>query len=361
MNNKHIIFAVVTIIVIVAAILISQQRAPQTSKEKTRLFPGLAGKINDVSEISVQDSDKTLTIHRVSGKWGIADADDYPALVDKVKQTVIAVSELHVIAEKTTNPDLYKRLGVEAPGDRGATSHSLTLKSNGDELASLIVGKPRRSQSPSHSPGLYVRLPERAAALLVEGDLSVSADIIQWIKRDIIDIASDRISDIHISHKDASLVHLEKNKPEDDLALKNIPAGKEQESEYAINRMATLLENIYIDGVRSAGNIDYSSPDATAVIKTFDGLTATAQVKKSNGNTYAKFSFAAPPAETMIENNTDADSDSEEPDMEEDTTPTPEQEAENLNAVVNGWAYQLSESKSELFNKPLADLVRDPE
>lgn len=386
MNNRNIIFAVVTIIVIVAAILVSQQRAPQTGKEKARLFPGLDGKINDVSEIMIRDSLNTLTIRRVSGKWRIAEADDYPALIDEVKQTVIATAELRLVAEKTANPDLYERLGVEAPDRQGATSHLLALRGNGNELATLIVGKPRRSQSPSHSPGLYVRLPEQAQALLVEGSLSVSADIIDWIKRDIINIESDRVRAIHARHKDASIVQLKRDAPGDELVLQNIPEGKEQESAYTINRMVALLENIYVEGVRSAADIDYSAPDSIIKIETFDGLTADVRVKKIDENTYAGFSFAVSPSSEPAENDVEeaaasdevparddagdeagepaaeegVDDAVEETEAEEDAQATPGQEAEVLNALVNGWAYQLSESKAELFSKPFSDLVRDP-
>ncbi len=359
MKYRHITVAVITIIIVVAAVIVSQQRAPQTSREKTRLFPELAGKINDVSEVSINDGQTTLTIHRASGKWSLADADNYPALVDKVKQTVLAASDLHVIAEKTTNPDLYKRLGVEAPNDKGATSHLLTIKSNGDELASLIVGNPRRSKSPSGAPGLYVRLPGQEQALLVEGKLTASADIIQWIKRDVINIEADRVSAIHIRPKDEPAVHLKRDNPGDDLVLQNIPDGKEQQSEYLISRMASLLENVYADGVRSEDNIDYSPADATISVETFDGLTANAEVSNDGEHTFARFSFAAAPVETATEEDTDETS--EQDGAEEELTVTPEREAENLNSLVEGWAYQLSESKAELFNRSLSDLARDPE
>ena len=359
MNSRHIIVAVITIIVIVAAVIVSQQRAPQASKEKTRLFPEFVGKINDVSEINVRDGQTTLTIQRVSGKWKVVEADDYPALVEEVKQTVLAVSDLRVIAEKTTNPDLYKKLGVEAPGNQGATSHLLTVKSNGDELASMIVGNARRSKSPSSAPGLYVRIPGQAQALLVEGKLSVSTDIIQWIKNDIINIEADRVSAIHIRPRGEPEIHLKKENPGDDLVLQNIPEGKEQQSEYLVTRMAALLEYIYVDGVRNEDSIDYSSPDSIISVKTFDGLTANAEVKKSGGHTFARFSFTAEPGETVTEDDTD-----EAPEAagaEEEDTITPEQEAENLNSSMNGWAYQLSESKAKLFTQSLSDLIRDPE
>ena len=359
MNNRYIIVTALTLIVVIAAVIVSQQRAPQTSMEKTRLFPELTGKINDVSELVIHDGQTTLTVHRVSGKWSIAEADDYPALVDKVKQTVVAVSDLQVVAEKTSNPDLYKRLGVEDPDSLGATSHLLTLTADGDELTTLIAGETRRSKSASSAPGLYVRIPGQQQALLVEGRLTVSTDIIQWIKRDIINIEGDRVNSVHVQAAGKPEVILKKDGLADDLVLQNIPEGKEQQSEYLVSRMGTVLENIFVDGVRKEDSIDFTRPDSNIDVTTFDGLTANVRVMKSGEYTYALFSFAA---ETGRMAGADgAEEEAGENDTEEEVEVTPEQEAETLNKLVQGWAYQLSTSKAELFNQSLSNLIRDPE
>lgn len=358
MKNRHIIVVLMTVIVVAAAVFVSQQRAPQTSREKTALFPELAERVNDVSELVVRDGQSTLTVRRVSDNWSIAEADNYPALVDKVKQTVLAVSDLQVIAGKTDNPDLYKRLGVEDPDSKGATSHLLTLAKNGDVLAELVVGKTRRSKSATGAPGLYVRIPDQQQALLVDGRLSVSADIIDWIKRDIINIEGDRVNAVRLRPAGGTEVVLNRDQPADDLALQNIPEGKEQESEYLVGRMASVLENIYVEGVKKENSIDFSTPDSSIGVTTFDGLTADIEVVKSGENTFARFSFAA--QETGMVGGETADETSAETGAEEETEPTPGQEAETLNSLVHGWAYRLSASKAELYNQTLSDLVRDP-
>ena len=359
MNSKRAIVIVLTVVAVIAAVIVSQQKAPQTSRGKTSLFPELAGKINDVSELVIRDGETSLTIHRVSGKWRIAQADDYPALVDDVKQTVLAVSGLNIIAEKTSNPDLYERLGVEDPDSQGATSHLLTLGGDEGELAQLIVGNTRRSKSASSAPGLYVRIPGQPRALLAEGRLSVSADMVQWIKRDIIDIDGDRVSAVHVQPAGGAEILLTKESRGDDLVLQNIPEGMEQQTEYLISRMSTILESIYVDGVKKADSIDFSSPGSTTSVTTFDGLEADVEVVESGDNIYARFTFAAQAGREVSEETTDETS--LEEDTGEEIKVTPEQEAETLNDLVDGWAYQLSESKAELFNQSLSDLVREPE
>ena len=412
MGNRNLVFIAVTVAAVAAAVAISQQRAPQTSKETPLLFPDLAAKVNEVSELQVRDALSELTARRVSGAWRVVEGDDYPALIDKVKQTVVGAAALRVVAEKTQNPDLHKRLGVEDPEGKGAESHLLTLKSDGEELASFIMGKARRSQSPSHSPGFYARLPGQPQALLVEGSLEISTDVAEWIKRDIVDIEGVEVSDIRISHREGPEVLLKRATPEDDLAVQNIPEGKEQESEYAIVRIAGLMANIYVNGVKRADRFA-TAPVANIEVKTFDGLRAMAQVHVEDGKTYAEFSFAAAPeavaevAEAEVAESGgegaeagDADAEAEAGDegaeagdegteagdegaeagdegaeaggdsaeagddsgeaADEEDAPTPAEQAQALNALTAGWAYQLSESKAELFTKPQSELVRDP-
>lgn len=389
MGNRNLAFIAVTVVAVVAAVVISQQRAPQTSKETSLLFPDLAAKVNEVSELQVRDALSELTVRRVSGTWRVAEGDDYPALVDKVKQTVVGAADLRVVAEKTQNPDLHKRLGVEDPEGKGAESHLLTLKSDGEELASFIRGKARRSQSPSRSPGFYARLPGQPQALLVEGGVEISTDVAEWIERDIVDIEGVEVSDIRLSHREGPEVILKRETPEDDLVVQNIPEGKEQESEYAIVRLAGLMANIYVNGVKRADRFASAAPATSIEVKTFDGLLATAQVYVEDEKTYAQFSFAAAlevpeeGAEAEVAGSGEGGAEAGETEGVEGGAPssevagagddgieagdegaedamTPAERAKALNALTAGWAYQLSDSKAELFTKPQSELVRDP-
>lgn len=368
MKRRTIALAAVALLAAAAATIVSQQRAPQAGKEKALLFPGLAAKINDIDALSVEDGRAALTIRRRNGRWLIAEADDYPALPDKVKQTVLGVADLRVIAEKTSDPARYQRLGVAEPGSQGAVSHWLTLKQGEAEPVRLVVGDPRRSRSAAAAPGLYVRVPGRAAALLATGRLNVSADVVQWIKRDLVNIAAERVRSVRLRPGAGPAIHLTRDAPTANLVLQNIPEGKEPGAEYLINRLGAVLENVYVDGVRNEDGLDFAAPDAVVEVSAFNGLEARAEVKKSGEHSYARFFFTAPaendaPAPAGREADALEDAATATGDALEDAAPedpTPAQEAEALNTAARGWAYRLSLSKAELFDQSLADLVRDP-
>ena len=91
------------------------------------------------------------------GQWAVESADDYPAKIDRIKDVVVSMSQLKILATKTDNPNLYPDLGVEGPESKNTSSLLLTLSDqSGATLASLIVGKPRKNSAGSTRPNLYV-------------------------------------------------------------------------------------------------------------------------------------------------------------------------------------------------------------
>ena len=352
-SNKLILFAVVTIAVIVAATLMSQSRAPTTNVEKQTLFPMLLENVNNVSSIGVIKQDQALTLSQVESIWGIEQADNYPADFGKIRETVIAMANLAILAEKTTNPDLYKKLGVEDPAADSATSLQLSLfDKDGNSLASLIVGNARRSKSSQDKDGLYVRLPNTETALLVEGNLDISADVKDWFKRELFSITASRIKKINITQVDASSAELSRNDNVDDFVVSNIPVGMEMQSNIIISRMGTILEDIFVDNVIAAEKLT-NTEQISANIHTFDGLMVTIKTANIDGIDYSSFSFSID--ENAIDESKQADEDGEQSSTGKSD---PADEAQRLNAELSGWAYAIPSFKSELFTRKSEDLVK---
>jgi hypothetical protein len=352
-SNKLILFAVVTIAVVVAATMMSQSRAPTTSVEKTTLFPTLLENVNNVSSIGLIKQDQALTLSQVESMWGIEQADNYPANFGKIRETVIAVANLAILAEKTTNADLYKKLGVEDPAGDSATSLQLSLfDKEGNSLASLIVGNARRSKSSQDKDGLYVRLPNTKTALLVEGNLDISADVKDWFKRELFSINASRVKNINISQVDASSAELSRNDNVDDFVVSNVPVDMEMQSNIIISRMGTILEDIFVDNVIAAEKLT-NTEQITANIHTFDGLMATIITANIDGVDYSSFSFS-------IDEHADNQPKEANEDSEQSRTnkSDPAEEAQRLNAELSGWAYAIPSFKSELFTRKSEDLVK---
>jgi hypothetical protein len=152
-NNKLLLFSAITVIVILAASITSKLQAPQVKREKELLLPELASRINDVTAITIKGSRRNVDLQKQNDIWIIKNADDYPAVFEKVRDTVISLSTLKVIAEKTDNPEFYSRLDVEGPEVADSRSLLLTLKdTSGKTMTSIIIGAPRHSNQTKSRP-----------------------------------------------------------------------------------------------------------------------------------------------------------------------------------------------------------------
>ena len=349
-SRSLIILAIVTVVAILAAVFADKNRSTDISSGKEHVFPQLSTQINDVHNLSLEKYGQSLSLVKLDNTWVIKEADNYPANFGKIKESVIAVSKLMILSNKTSNPDLYGRLGVEDPASEKSNSLLMSLgDAEGNVLATLIVGSIRHSKSADSQPGLYVRFPDSDTALLAEGRLQLSADIRDWFNRNLMDIDGARISSIVIERADAPVVSLHREKDTDDFSLDNIPEDKEIQSAVIITRMSTMLESLAAEGVRSSSSVsDYIV--STTRLSTFDGLQISISNAIVDGSSYASFSFSADDSETVDAGSEDTG--------EMDGQASVSEEAAMLNKVHSGWAYQIPDYKFELFDESLDDLVR---
>jgi hypothetical protein len=392
------IFAVATALAIGGAIVVSQLRAPQQSIEKSLLFPDLKSRINDIVEVRIHGKDRQVTLLRKDNAWSIREADGYPALFDRIKTLAVGASELRVLSEKTSNPRLFKRLDVEDTTEQGSNSVQVAFADGaGKPIAELIVGKSKRRGGPGSKPSLYVRRPGTERALLVEGELDVSVELGAWMNRDLFDIPADRVREVSIRAADGTGATLSRKLPADPMTLANVPRGKEPQSEIMLDRMATALESVFIDGARAADQLSLPETSSFVTVRTFDGLVAEIHSAKVDGKNYSRFAFsfdqqaadahraeldaarqqdAAPKEKTVDESLAEAiaekpdaatspdddapDAATPEGDAAQETPPDVAAEVEKLNQAVAGWVFQIPEFKFELFTENPAELVRDP-
>ncbi len=348
MMNRLTLFSLLTLVVIIAATVFVNLRAPQTEKEKPLFFPELAGKIETVSHISIKTFDETINLSRTNETWGIDEFDAYPALPDKVKSTVLGAADLRLNAPKTALERLYPRLGVEGPIADESTSTLLTLKdANMNSIVEVIVGKPRRSSAAQSTPGLYVRLPEDEQSYLVDGVLDISAIKTDWIERSILDIPSEEIQSVKIDHTDGDTFTLFKQeKGQEKFQLENMPAGKKLAPDILINRFGSLLEDIQIIAAKNKTSLETASDTIRARITTFDGLLVDITALEYDDFPYAIFSFAFD--ESLIAEQ-DGDIDSVKI----------QQYVDGLNSKLSEWAFEIQPFKYDILKKRSDRIVRD--
>jgi len=345
-RQKLLVLSAITIAVIITAALFNQSRAPQTTIEKETLFPELANKINDVSRIEIKSSeDPDVILQKMEGgQWALQSADDYPAQIDKVKDVVVSLSQLKILATKTDNPKLYPELGVEGPEGKNTSSLLLTFSDqSGTTLASLIVGKPRKNNTGNNRPNLYVRKADAKNALLVEGYLQLKSNNNAWYERNIINIPASRIQNMNIVKSSGANLLIRKH-AEGDTDFKVIE-GSTTSPSVLLNKLGTFFEDMNVEGVHAGNNFEFPDDATITTFTTFSGLIITVKNVLSDGKAFAQFSFTAA---TTADNST-----SGVPGNNSETISV-EEESQLWNQFLSHWVYEIPEFKYETLDVNVA-------
>jgi hypothetical protein len=356
--KKFLLFAVITLATVGLAFWIAGLRAPERSVEKTPAFPGLIDHINDVVRVELRGGGKETVIAQKDGRWAVANRGHYPAQFEKVKPLVVGIAQLEVLEQKTSNPELYPKLGVEDITAKDAASRQVSLlDAGGKTLAALLVGKQPANLGVQAPDALYIRRAGEPQALLVQGRVKAEADPSAWVDTKLADIASTRIKEAVVKPAAGETISIGKAKAEDKaFALANVPKGKKVKSQGVVESLATALQDLNFEDVVAEADAKFPDKPAQVSYKTFDGLVAKATVALINGRTHARFEFAFDPAIAKPA----SDKSKQAPKPGDKPLPAKESvadEAKRLNALAQGWVYVLPEFKGELFRKTLADLV----
>ncbi len=349
-KNKLIVLSLITLCVIIAAAIFVNLRAPQSQKAKPSFFPGLSEQIETVSHISIKGYASAINLSRVNNVWVIDEFDGYPALLDKVKSTVLGAADLKMNAAKTALPRLYHRLGVEGPEVEDTSSLLLTIENTEkNKLVDIIIGKPRRSSASQNTPGLYVRRPNEEQSYLVDGVIDISAIKTDWIERTLFDIPAEAIQSVRIDHPDGDTFTLfKKEKGQELFELQNLPYGKKLASELIINRFGSILQDMQINAARSQEKFEVPVNTIQVQIVTFEGIIANITTFLHDDIPYASFEFRYDD-NLLLE--------------EDDNAKAEDVKAfiRNLNARTLNWWFEIPEFKYDVLKKRSNVVMRDSE
>ncbi len=395
------ILAVVALAAVLAAVwLTDQRRAAPVAETGGLLAPNLSESVNAVTRVRLDDGAGGVTLERGESDWRVVERGGYPADLQQLRRKLLALSDARLLEKKTANPENYALLGVSDPGaaEEGSESDGddeavrLTLDGLPEPL-SIILGKRNFRGSPS----TYVRRADEAQSWLAGGDLEMAADPKEWLKRDLLDIASPRVRRVTLTHPDGTEFTIEKDTREaPDFELLDLPEGRELLSPSAGNSIAGALGNLRIDDVRPAAEVDIEGvTPVVGVFETFDGLRIHTRAWERDDKRHltlsVQFDESLIPPPALAEKETNGDADAEQPasgeavasqggaaesgaDSADEPEPTPDDgpeaadpaavaeslssAAEELAAAVEGWVFEIPSYKYNNLAKELEDLLK---
>lgn len=335
MSRRHFSLLLVVALVLAAAVaLLLPGKTGQDLSGDGPFFKNLGQRVNEVNSLIVTMGQGAQPIHldRNEQAWTIRELSGFPADWIRLRELLTALAEADVIEPKTSNTQYYSRLGVEDITDPGAKSVLLQLGLPNETIGVLI------GNGESSGRGHYVRMEGSEQSYLIDKELNISAEAIEWADREIIDIGSALVAELRISHPDGDRIVIRKISADDtDFLLDGVPEGRSTRSAWTVNSLANSFSMLRMEGVLPDSGA--STADSAAImLLSFSGLEISAGVFQQDGMNWVRLGASAP----------DSNADLQE-------------EANAINRNVNGWIFQIPTAKYESMTKTMEDLLEPPE
>jgi hypothetical protein len=309
-----------------AGLWLVSRRADNGSEPRGQVLPLQQNDLNAVTRLRLYKGDGShTTLTRDATHWTVAERG-YPADSGQVRKLLLDLSALQIEEQKTADPALYAKLGVEDPRGAQAGSTGVDIDLNGKPLA-LIVGKTSGTSS------VYVRVAGAMQSLLASPQLTPDADPRHWLDRSLLDIAPEQIVEVDLKDSggpDYVIKRAAAGGSGPEYTVTPIPKGRELADPAAASAQAGGLAGLQLDDVRKAGT---AAPAATATFQTGDGLTLTLSGVKEGETRYLTVTAAA-------------------------TAPAAQQRARELNARLNGWEFEVPGYRYDGLFRPLEPLLK---
>jgi uncharacterized protein DUF4340 len=270
MNRRRFLILVAAALAALAlALLLTGRHRQARDTQGSLLLPALAGEINGVTAVTIRKGGEkpAVSLHRTGTEWTVAERDDYPADVLKLRRLLLTLSEARVSEEKTSNPASYAIIGVEDPRKPGAAGSEISIVA-ARGTSTLIVGKPSGG-------GSFVRFAADATSYLAEPGISFETEPRYWIDSRLLDLPVARIQSLAVHPADGPPYALHRVSAEGDtFALDRVPAGRLAADGKTLAPSPTAFGNLAADDVGPAGSVDFSKP-STIVVALSDGDSIT--------------------------------------------------------------------------------------
>lgn len=275
MNDKRTLIGlgIAALVALGAAFAIQNAREPSRADADAVisdwLLPELHGHVNEVDRLVLSGGggEPIATIERGTDGWTVANKGGYPADLGALREFLLHLADAKPVEAKTANRERYAALDVGDPASDKDAKGVLVEIGGLAAPVRLIIGK-----AAAHG-GTYVRRAEEAQAWLASGSLVPKRKASDWLRRDLVDIAADRIAAVTIEHPDTPVVELAKEAEGDrDFQLADVPEGREAAADYTLNAPASLVSGLRLEDVLPAADAPPGEDAIQARLVAFDGL-----------------------------------------------------------------------------------------
>ena len=302
MKNKQLLIAIVVLVVLGAAVIFTKEDSGKSSSSGESTKPTnqviKALDATKLASITLTDSDGSVTVDQVDGKWSVTDRDGFPANFSNIQSLVDSVTELKILAKQKVGKSQLGRfeLNDPAPEDAKDAGTKLELKdADGNVLHSILFGKETQGQADPSSPfgpsgtGRYVLVAPNTVGEINE---TLSSDLktgpADWLhKEDFLKV--EKIKSITITQPNEAdswtLTHIKEG---DDMALSDAKPEEKLDSSKGNSAGRVLGSPSFDDIASKSAKPEETGMDkaVTATIGTFEGYNYVVKMAKKDDEHY---------------------------------------------------------------------------
>lgn len=348
MSPRTVIALLAALVVLIGLATLGRDPGSTPPTTGQPFLPGLTAALGEVDRVAVvkANGETVATLEKRPERWVVADKHGYAANTGKLSQALAALGEAKILEQKTANPALYDRLGVEDVAGANAAGLGVTINAGGREVANVILGNAEGARY------RYVRRAGEAQSYLVDENPDVPRAVAQWLESQIVDVRGDRVQEVTITHADGEVVRVSKSSPElTNYDVAGVPSGRELLYPGVANVIGNALRELALEDVEPATATAPASPTVVE-FRTFDGLVVRVTGTKTDDASWISLEARAEPGEAAPAPAADGGSEASAAD--------PVAEAERINAKVGAWRYKIASFQYDQMTRRMSDLLKPP-
>ena len=238
-------------------------------------FTNLSQKLDDISEIKIQQSGKSTILKKEDDSWLLTENNNFEANLKKVKANLTAISNMTKVEAKTRRPDLFDRLRLEDPSLPESKSYLLELlDSNNNLVVSVVIGKTRPNVLAKGRNGVYIRDVDSNQTWLVHSDLKISDGLSDWIDTRLIDLQAEDLVNMQVKRGQRTPLIFGRSVSNNNIIeLQDFELKADTRTPIGLKSVVTRSLWVEFDDIRKEKSIDRSLVDTSVEILTSDNDT----------------------------------------------------------------------------------------
>ena len=338
MNIKSLVILVVFLLVGAGAYFSSAAKNSINTSERigSAIVPSLQAALNDVSELQVLGANNKIlvTLQRQNNSWLVKERNQYTADISKIRSALLSLAEAKIIEQKTSNPDLYEKLGVENI-DSDKAQGIKAIVSYADQNRELIVGKP----GPQINKSRYVRLANNDVSWLIDRKIDLKHEPDYWLRKDIVSIEPSEVAAVTILLQDDSKLEIGNSGEEDKFEVINLTDPTTQVIEAELHQVTNALSSFQLLDVVENTKFENAEPAMHVTYQLKSGVNVNVTAYEIEKEHFAAIDFR------LID------------EISAEQKSAAEEYIEELEKLTSGWVYKIPNVTYDSMNKREADVL----